>query len=66
MGLPKSCLNQAFYVLKFWELWNSSLKRKTSLNRKFTVFESCLPFDQNLEDLCYKVAFDKKKLGVGI
>ena len=25
------------------------------------LFESCLPFDQNLEDLCYKVAFDKKK-----
>ena len=24
------------------------------------LFESCLPFDQNLEDLCYKVAFNKK------
>ena len=28
------------------------------------LFESCLPFDQNLEDLCYKVAFDTKKLGI--
>ena len=30
MGFLKSSLNQTFYVLKFWEQWNSSLNRKTS------------------------------------
>ena len=42
MGFKKSSWNQTFYILKFWEQWNSSLNGKTSLNRtclnrKFTV-----------------------------